>query len=72
MITAMSTALTRLLSQLRLHELWMAMLTAGRAYGSDPADDRDALRVQHDLDAVRTRFEQQPVWPGSGALGERR
>ncbi len=68
----MSTALTRLLARLRLPELWLATLTAGRAYGSDPADDRDALRVQHDLDAVRTRFEQHPAWPASGALGERR
>jgi hypothetical protein len=35
-------------------------------------DDRDGFRVAHDADAVRTRFEQQPVWPSSGALGERR
>lgn len=35
-------------------------------------DDRDVLRVRHDLDAIRTRFERQPVWPSSGAVGERR
>ena len=37
-------------------------------------DDRDAdvRRVNHDVDAIRTRFESQPVWPSSGALGERR
>jgi hypothetical protein len=35
-------------------------------------DDRDLYRVEHDLDAVRTRFERHPVWPASGALGERR
>lgn len=35
-------------------------------------DDRDAFRIEHDLDAIRTRFEQQPFWPPSGALGERR
>jgi hypothetical protein len=35
-------------------------------------DDRDAFRVEHDLDAIRTRFEQNPVWPASGATGERR
>ncbi|MBX7431286.1 hypothetical protein JDV09_04050 [Mycobacterium sp. Y57] len=42
--------------------------------GSQPADpsDRDDLRVAHDLDAVRTRFEQQPTWPQSRAGGERR
>ena len=34
--------------------------------------DRDAFRVEHDLDAIRTRFEQHPVWPGSGGTGERR
>ena len=34
--------------------------------------DADARRVRHDLDTVRTRFERQPVWPSSGALGERR
>jgi hypothetical protein len=35
-------------------------------------DDPDRFRVAHDLDAIRTRFEQQPVWPASGATGERR
>jgi hypothetical protein len=35
-------------------------------------DDRDAFRVEHDLDAIRTRFEKSPVWPASGAMGERR
>jgi hypothetical protein len=37
-------------------------------------DDRDAdvRRVNHDVDAIRTRFEAQPAWPSSGALGERR
>ncbi|HXO51261.1 MAG TPA: hypothetical protein VN888_09560 [Mycobacterium sp.] len=34
--------------------------------------DRDAPRFEHDLDAVRTRFERQPSWPASGARGERR
>jgi hypothetical protein len=32
----------------------------------------DARRTQHELDAIRTRFERQPAWPTSGALGERR
>ncbi|MCV7172584.1 hypothetical protein O6P37_05065 [Mycobacterium sp. CPCC 205372] len=35
-------------------------------------DDRDFHRVSHDVDAIRTRFEQHPVWPASGAVGERR
>ena len=35
-------------------------------------DDRDGFRVAHDVDAVRTRFEQQPFWPSSGARVERR
>lgn len=35
-------------------------------------EDRDVLRVSHDLDAVRTRFEEHPVWPSSGVVGERR
>jgi hypothetical protein len=36
------------------------------------ADSSDAPRMQHELDAIRTRFERQPAWPRSGALGERR
>jgi hypothetical protein len=35
-------------------------------------NDRDALRTEHDLDAIRTRFEERTAWPASGALGERR
>jgi hypothetical protein len=35
-------------------------------------DSSDALRMEHELDAIRTRFERQPAWPTSGALGERR
>jgi hypothetical protein len=35
-------------------------------------DDRDAYRIEHDVDAIRTRFEKQPFWPSSGATGERR
>lgn len=31
-------------------------------------EDRDAdnRRIGHDLDAIRTRFEQHPAWPSSG------
>jgi hypothetical protein len=37
-------------------------------------DDRDAdnRRIGHDLDAIRTRFEQHPTWPTSGARGDSR
>ena len=34
--------------------------------------DRDEFRIGHDLDAVRTRFEQQPAWPASSGASERR
>jgi hypothetical protein len=34
--------------------------------------DADYRRMGHDLDAIRTRFERHPAWPGSGATGERR
>ena len=50
---------------------WSAPMM-GRLYSADPADDRDGFRIAHDVDAIRTRFEQQPFWPASGALGERR
>jgi len=42
----------------------------GRLYRD--VDDADARRVSHDLDAVRTRFENHPVWPSPGVLGEPR
>ncbi|HEX2285761.1 MAG TPA: hypothetical protein VHI10_13215 [Mycobacterium sp.] len=44
----------------------------GRLFGTDRADDRDGYRIEHDADAIRTRFEQSPTWPASGAVGERR
>ena len=50
---------------------WSAPMM-GRLFGSDLADDRDGFRIAHDVDAIRTRFEQQPFWPASGARGERR
>ncbi len=40
---------------------------------TDGADrDADERRVNHDLDAIRTRFEEHPSWPSPGVLGERR
>nr|WP_090345728.1 hypothetical protein [Mycolicibacterium malmesburyense]CRL78267.1 hypothetical protein CPGR_04590 [Mycolicibacterium malmesburyense] len=55
---------------LRLHrdQFRMAAPMAGRVFDSD----RDMWRLEHDLDAIRTRFERQPAWPSSGAVGERR
>jgi hypothetical protein len=35
-------------------------------------EDADYRRMGHDLDAVRTRFEQHPAWPGSGARADSR
>jgi hypothetical protein len=35
-------------------------------------NDSDARRLGHELDAIRTRFEEHPAWPASGATGERR
>lgn len=86
-ITAMSTTLTVLIlgspfalaallswtshrsGSLRLHldQFRFAAPMGGRLF-----EDRDFYRAKHDLDAIRTRFEQQPSWPSSGATSERR
>ncbi|MCI4674480.1 hypothetical protein [Candidatus Mycolicibacterium alkanivorans] len=57
---------------LRLHigQFRVGAPLVGRLY--DDGYDADARRVEHDLDAVRTRFEEHPVWPSPGVLGERR
>jgi hypothetical protein len=54
---------------LRLHldQFRWAAPMAGRLF-----EDRDSSRVAHDVDAIRTRFEQHPSWPVSSASGERR
>jgi hypothetical protein len=59
---------------LRLHldQFRPAAPFVGRLAGSDHGDDRDGPRAMHDLDAIRTRFEEQPSWPASSASGERR
>jgi hypothetical protein len=58
---------------LRLHldQFSAAAPFVGRLAGSGP-DDRDGLRAMHDIDAIRTRFEDHPTWPASSASGERR
>jgi hypothetical protein len=63
------TTLITILNKLRLHadQFRVSAPMVGPLF-----DDADARRVGHDLDAVRTRFEQHPVWPSSGAIGERR
>lgn len=73
MITAMTTALTFLIL-IAPFALAVALSWAARRSGAVRVrlDDRDAYRVEHDLAAIRTRFEQQPSWPASGATGERR
>jgi hypothetical protein len=43
-----------------------------RAYLAGVEEDRDHYRIEHDADAIRTRFEQDPVWPVSGVMSERR
>ena len=57
---------------LRLHgaRFMLAAPLVGRLYHNVDVDD--ARRVEHDLEAVRTRFENHPVWPSPGVLGERR
>lgn len=53
--------------RLRLDQFPFSAPMAGRLF-----EDRDSYRTQHELDAIRTRFEKQPLWPNSGATGERR
>jgi hypothetical protein len=46
-----------------LDQFWFATPTVGRLLEDRDSDSR---RIGHDLDAVRTRFEQHPTWPSSG------
>lgn len=88
MITAMSTVLAFLILfapfaiavalswaahrsdslRIRFDQFRWSTPTMGRLF----EDDRDGFRIAHDVDAIRTRFEQRPSWPDSGARGERR
>jgi len=34
--------------------------------------EEDFRRIDHDANAIRTRFEEHPSWPASGARDERR
>lgn len=74
---ALTWALSRIarrtgILRLSLDQFRPAAPFVGRLVSSDNSLDRDGLRAVHDLDAVRTRFEEHPVWPSSGASGERR
>ncbi|HTY28062.1 MAG TPA: hypothetical protein VMD51_07950 [Mycobacterium sp.] len=70
--TAAITSVSDRDGTLRLHprQFRVGAPLVGRLYHDQ--DDADARRVEHDLDAVRTRFENHPVWPSPGVLGERR
>ncbi|MGE2834166.1 hypothetical protein [Mycobacterium sp. SMC-4] len=69
----MTTVLTFLLLAAPFAVAGLLSWAADRAWRTRamPADP-DFRRVQHDTDAIRTRFERQPSWPASGATGERR
>jgi len=56
----------------RIDQFRMAGPMSGRFFNADSADDRDLYRVDHDIEAVRTRFERHPSWPASGSLSEGR
>jgi hypothetical protein len=86
-ITAMNTAATFLILAVPLTAATLLIRSAKRSgslrlsleqfrqaapFSGRLLDDPDAYRIRHDVDAIRTRFEQQPQWPSSGALGERR
>ncbi|MGK2855238.1 MAG: hypothetical protein ACSLE3_14235 [Microbacteriaceae bacterium] len=71
--------------RLTLDQFGSAVPFIGRLAGSDHNVDMDGMRTLHDLDAIRTRFEQQShspsspslrsprlPWPTSSASGERR
>ena len=64
------TTFSALMKKLRLHadQFRVSAPMVGPLF----TDDADARRISHDLDAMRSRFEQHPTWPSSGALGERR
>ena len=68
------TTLMPFLRKLRFHagQFRVSAPMVGPLFDDGIGRDADERRMTHDLDAVRTRFEQHPVWPSSGALGERR
>jgi hypothetical protein len=56
----------------RLDQFRISAPMLGRMFSDDWTVDRDLDRARRDLDAIRTRFEEHPSWPSSGAIGERR
>ena len=55
---------------LRFHldQFRFAAPMVGRLY----EEDADYRRIDHDVDAIRTRFESQPSWPSSGKRADSR
>ena len=68
------TALITFLNKLRLHadQFRVSAPMVGPLFDDGAGRDADERRTNHDLDAIRSRFEHHPVWPSSGVLGERR
>lgn len=57
--------------RIRLDQFRVSAPMVGRLFDTHP-HDYEAYRIEHDLDAIRTRFEHNPAWPSAGVLGERR
>jgi hypothetical protein len=58
-------------SYLRRHLGHFRLATPAVGYLFDDRDS-DGRRIDHDTDAIRTRFEEHPAWPSSGSRDERR
>ncbi|CAN5540855.1 hypothetical protein BH09ACT8_BH09ACT8_29880 [soil metagenome] len=56
--------LRRYLDEMRFTTTMVARLLEER--------DSDGRRMDHELDAIRTRFEQEPTWPTSGVRADSR
>jgi hypothetical protein len=68
----MSTTLTLLQTGLRRFRDYLDDSRFNTRMVAQLMEDADYRRTDHDLDAIRTRFERSPMWPASGVMGERR
>jgi hypothetical protein len=68
----MNTALNLLQTSIRRVRQYLDEARFNTPMVAQLLEDADYRRTDHDLDAIRTRFERSPMWPVSGALGERR
>ncbi|MDT5070462.1 MAG: hypothetical protein QOK02_6617 [Mycobacterium sp.] len=68
----MNTALNLLQTSIRRVRQYLDEARFNTPMVAQFLEDADYRRTDHDLDAIRTRFERSPMWPVSGALGERR